>query len=241
MNTTHRQITAFRKTLLIAGTTLMLLPGIYTSASAQEQLRDKMYITDLFEVTMRSGTSTANSIVKILKSGDSLQVLEEDIASQYSLVEADDGKSGYVLSRFLDDMPSARERLVRSSQTNQDQKQVITELGEQISLLQSKLSSAQTDNESLKNTLIASEDELEEVRHAAENTLRILDDNEHLQAIVTELRREKQNLADENDSLKDSTKMDWFIRGATVALVAFLLGIIVTRIRWGKKDSWGSY
>ncbi len=239
MKKTHRQTTAFRKPLLIAAATVMLLPGLYPNASAQGQ--ELKYVTDIFEVTMRSGTSTSNSIVKLLKSGDAVQVLEEDIASQYSLVETADGKNGYVLSRFLDDMPSAREQLAQSIQGNENQKQLITELGEQISLLQSNLSSAQTDSESLKSALIASENEFEEVRTAAENTLRILDDNEHLQAIVTELRREKQKLTDENDSLNDSTKMDWFIRGAAVSLVAFLLGIVVTRIRWGKKDSWGSY
>ncbi len=233
----QRQLASLRKPLLYAGATILLLLGFCTHAMAQNQ----RYITDVFEVTMRSGTSTANSIVKILKSGEAVQVLEEDLASQYSLVETEDGKKGYVLTRFLDEMPSARERLVQTNQKNESQRQSIAELGEQINQLESKLSSEQTDNESLKITLLASENELEEVRSASENTLSILDDNERLQAVVTELRKEKQKLSDENDSLKDSTKMDWFIRGAAVSLIAFLLGIIVTRIRWSKKDSWGSY
>jgi SH3 domain protein len=48
-------------------------------------------------------------------------------------------------------------------------------------------------------------------------------------------------LTDENATLKDSTRMDWFIRGAAVSLVAFLIGILMTRIRWKKQESWGSY
>ena len=75
----------------------------------------------------------------------------------------------------------------------------------------------------------------------AENTLSILDDNERLKVIEEDLRSEKRQLSEENLRLKDSTKMDWFIRGAAVSLIAFLLGIIVTRISWKKKDSWGSY
>ncbi len=238
MKTTHRQIVFFRKQLFIAGVTLALLPGFFTSASALEK---KKYVIDIFEVTMRNGTSTANSIVKILKSGEVVQVIEEDLGSNYSLVETNDGKQGYILSRFLDDVPSARERLVKSSRINEKQRQSIAELGEKISQLQSTLSTEQTDNESLKNTLIASENELEKIRTAAENTLSILSDNERLKAVVTELRKDKQTLTDENEILNDSTKMDWFIRGAAVSLIAFILGIIVTRIRWSKKDSWGSY
>jgi len=72
---------------------------------------DVKYITDEFEVTMRSGTSTSNSIVRMLGSGESVTVLEEDLASQYSLVETDDNKKGYVLSRFLRDIPPARQSL----------------------------------------------------------------------------------------------------------------------------------
>jgi SH3 domain protein len=66
------------------------------------------YITDEFEVTMRSGTSTSNSIVRMLRSGQAVTVLEEDLASQYSLVETDDNKKGYVLSRFLMEVPVTR-------------------------------------------------------------------------------------------------------------------------------------
>ena len=31
---------------------------------------DVMYVTDQFEITMRSGTSTANSIIRMLRSGE---------------------------------------------------------------------------------------------------------------------------------------------------------------------------
>lgn len=217
---------------------LMLILGLAIAGKADAA---KKYVTDVFEVTMRSGTSTSNNIVKILKSGQAVEVLEEDLASQYSLVEIDDGKKGYVLSRFLDNIPSARERLTFLQEKSDQQKQTVASLGDEIKQLKSELDNEQTDNDSLKNTLLASESELDRVRTASENTLSILDDNNRLQSVVEILREEKQSLSDENDSLKDSTKMDWFIRGAGVSIIAFLLGIIVTRIRWRKQDNWGSY
>jgi SH3 domain protein len=207
----------------------------------QHAMAANKYVTDEFEVTMRSGTSTSNSIVLLLKSGDKVSVLEEDLASQYSLVETEEGKKGYVLSRFLNELPSAKERLSEAQQENQQQSQSISTLRNEISQLRADYEDEQADNESLKSTLLASESELGRVRSASEDTLNILEDNERLNSIVETLREEKQTLADENERLKDSTGIDWFVRGAAVSLVAFLLGIIITRIRWRKQDTWGSY
>ena len=237
MNMGWKRLFSNRNSLSQFGLVLFLLPFFAVPANAEGQ----KYITDNLEVTMRSGTSTANSIVRILKSGQAVTILEEDLASQYSLVETDDGKKGYVLSRFLDEIPSARQRLEQLQQKSQKQIETISSLGEEIQQLKTELNNEQTDNESLKGTLLASENELTKIRTASENTLSILEDNERLKSIVAELRKDKQNLSDENDSLKDSTKMDWFIRGAAVSLIAFLLGIIITRIRWRKQDAWGSY
>ena len=59
--------------------------------------------------------------------------------------------------------------------------------------------------------------------------------------MVEQLREEKAQLTEVNAELSDSTKLDWFIRGGAVSLIAFVIGILVTRIRWKKQDSWGSY
>ena len=93
----------------------------------------------------------------------------------------------------------------------------------------------------LKSTLRASEQELSEVRGAAQNTLNILEQNKQLQTVVEQLRDEKAQLTETNAELKDSTRLDWFVRGGAVSLIAFVIGILVTRIRWRKQDSWGSY
>lgn len=201
----------------------------------------EMYITDQFEVTMRSGTSTANSIMKVLKSGEAVNVLEADLATQYSLVESSDGKKGYVLTRFLDEIPSARERLEKLQVKSDQQTQTIEELSAEIEKLESNLENQKTDNEALKTALLASESELAQVREASANALITLAENDRLNSIVTVLREEKESLTRENNALKDTTQIDWFIRGGVFFLIAFLLGIIVTRIRWRKQDSWGSY
>lgn len=210
------------------------LPGLSSAAETR-------YVTDEFEITMRSGTSTANSIVKMLKSGEPVTVVEDDPATQYTLVETGDGKQGYVLSRFLMGQPAARQSLADLQQRFGRQKELIDTQAERIAELERALEQEKTDNQALKSTLRSSEQELAEVRGAARDTLNILEQNSQLQTVVEELRMEKTALEESVAKLSDSTRLDWFVRGGAVSLIAFLIGIIVTRIRWRKQDSWGSY
>ncbi len=199
------------------------------------------YVTDQFEITLRSGPSTSNSIIAMLKSGQAVKVLKQDDATRYSLVETDNGKQGYVLTRYLDDQASGRERFARLQQQS-------IELKQQIARLKQDLQDAKTLNDQdaeeiagLSAKLNTTETELEHLKTATRDTRLIMQQNDELKSRINEIETQKDKLAEENRQYKDSTAMDWFIRGAAVSLIAFLLGILVTRIRWKKRDSWGHY
>ena len=218
---------------------ILLLTSIATMTSALAA--PQKYITDEFEVTMRSGTSTANEILRMLKSGEAVTVLEEDVDTKYSLVELEGGKKGYVLNRYLVDAPSAKFQLDELNIKSASQQKTNDLLQSRLNNLQSELDVELADSSSLKAALLATENELSRVRDAAENTLSIVDENAQLESTVTKLTQSNSVLVEENSNLKDARNMDWFIRGAAVSLTAFLLGILITRIRWKKRDSWGSY
>ncbi len=216
---------------------LLLVAAISHSGNTLAATR---YITDEFEVTMRSGTSTTNNILQLLKSGEAVTVLEVAV-DNYSLVESESGKKGYVLTRYLVDSPSSKDQLARLKLGFTKQQEANSLLQSEIQKLKTALESEQADSVSLRNALLTTEDELSRVRQAAENTLSIVDKNEELKSRVDALGQNNSILNEENAALKDNSNMDWFIRGAGVSLIAFILGILITRIRWRKKDSWGSY
>ena len=225
--------------LNILNLSLLLLGAMTTSSNALAATQK--YITDEFEVTMRSGTSTANEILRMLKSGEAVTILEEDVDSKYSLVEIEDGRKGYVLNRYLIDLPSSKYQLEQLQIKATAQQEANALLRSDIIELQTDLEIEQSDSRNLKTALLATENELSRVRDAAQNTLTIVDENDRLKVRVDELMQNDSMLSEENAFLKDSRNMDWFIRGAGVSLIAFVLGIIITRIRWRKQDSWGSY
>ena len=222
-------------------TRTILLALAFFFATGPSYAAETRYVTDEFEVTMRSGTSTSNSIVRMLRSGEAVTVLEEDPAANYSLVETASGKQGYVLTRFLMPIPAARQRLEELEARFEQQKTRLNQQSSEIAELKQSLGQEKADNSALTTTLRASERELSEVRTAAQETLSIQDQNKRLQTVVDQLRQEKTELTETVAELTDSTRLDWFLRGGAVSLIAFIIGILVTRIRWKKQDSWGSY
>ena len=73
------------------------------------------YVSDELEITMRSGQGVKFGIRKMLTSGAKLEVLETDPAG-YSKVRTEQGVDGWVLSRYLSNTPSARDRIAASEQ-----------------------------------------------------------------------------------------------------------------------------
>lgn len=219
-------------------TRFLLFVSLVFSSLSWAQTR---YVTDQFEVTLRSGTSTSNSIITMLKSGQPLTIIEEDLATKYTLVETANGKQGYVLSRFLDNQPSGRERFAKLQVESEKLKQTIARLKSELNDFKQQKNSDTSSINQLKTNLAQTEAELAKLKEETRDTIRVIKQNDSLKARINDLEAEKRTLSEENAKYKDSTAMDWFIRGAGVSLAAFLLGIIVTRIRWKKRDSWGSY
>jgi SH3 domain protein len=66
---------------------------------------ERMYVGNILKVTLRTGPGTDHKVVKMLKSGQEVEVLEP--GKDWSRVSAPDGTEGWVLSRFISPkMPS---------------------------------------------------------------------------------------------------------------------------------------
>jgi len=215
--------------------------ALFLSLSATLTWAETRYVTDEFKVTLRTGTSTSNSILTMLKSGEPVKTLKQDDSTKYTLVETKTGKQGYILTRFLDDQPSGRQLYSQLQVKSNHQLETIQSL--KIALQALKKTQADTDNNltSVNEVLTATSDELNQLKDSTSNTVAIIKKNKAQQTQILQLEDEKAQLLAENTNYQESTAMDWFIIGASVSLLAFLLGIIVTRIRWTKRDSWGDF
>ena len=204
-------------------------------------LAESRWVSDEFEITLRTGPSTSNAIQLMIKSGTELEVLERDAASGYSRVRTPGGTEGWVLTRYLMTEPSAREQL----QTLTGQLTTATTQG---SSLNSQLAAVRSEYQSAERRIKQLEDEnakltadLAEIKRTAANVLSINDQNKELrdQLNATEIRVD--TLEHENRDLMSQTKRYWFMSGALVLVIGIVLGLWLPRIRWQRRSRYDRF
>ncbi|MDH5552316.1 MAG: TIGR04211 family SH3 domain-containing protein [Nitrosomonas sp.] len=209
---------------------------LFISSLAQAETR---YVTDEFEITLRSGPSSTHTIQRMLKSGASLTVLERDEETGYSHVKTSGGTEGWVLNRYLMREPAARVQLeglssqlakvnegslrVRANaikKTHDDATKRITEL--------------ERENKNLQN-------ELTNIKSIAANVLAIDQQNDELSQDLADKDAQINSLQKENQILSSDTQRDWFIAGALVLFVGLFLGLVIPKIQWRKRSRYDSF
>lgn len=212
--------------------TLLCLLGLFSITAWAAPAR---YVTDELEINMRSGPTNNHRIVRMLDAGTRLEVLE-NAEDGWSLVRTSTGAEGWVLSRYLANAPSARERLsaaetslAQARQELQSLKQNLGGESQRLAAAQAELAQVSTANEQMKQQL-----------GEAARGVAMANENRDLKKSVVDLQREIEMLQNERERLQDRSQRDWFVAGSLVVFAGFLSGIIVTRIRWRKKSSWSS-
>lgn len=223
-----------KKILLSMLLVLPLLSPILSFAGATR------YVSDELEITMRSGQGVKFGIRKMLPSGAKLEVLENDPAG-YSKVRTEQGVEGWVLSRYLSNTPSARDRIAASEQEVVNLQLEVAKYKEELTNLTTRKSDAEGENMSLKETAQRLSTELDDLRKTASNAVGLDNENRQLKEKLQQTDHDMQLLIIENSALKDNEAKSWFLIGAAVLFGGLLLGLILPRLRFQKKDSWNNF
>ena len=216
--------------------TLVLL-SVVTCLQAETR-----YVTDKLKITMRSGESATHKIIRMLPSGYPLEVLSRNKANGYSRIRTQNGKTGYVLTRQLTELPSARERLEVAEKKLQELQEEPGRLSARLSKLQTEHDELQkqfTEVDRVKQTL---EQELQSIRRTASNAIRISSERNELRKQVATLTHQVEDLKQENRELSNNSDQQWFMIGAGVIVGGIILGLILPHLRVRRrKSSWGSF
>lgn len=208
-------------------------------ALATPALAQTLYVTDKLEVPLRAGTSTRYKIVRMLESGDSVQILKHDKESGHSQVRTADGSTGWILTRYLMDQPAPRERMLRAEKALEPLKTENTQLKERLAALSGTQQEADTRYSKLQQENQRLSQELAQIHKTAANAITIDQRNRELEKQMVDMERELQLVEQENQSLSDGNAQTWFLRGAGVLLLGGFLGLIIPRVRWHKRNRWG--
>jgi SH3 domain protein len=199
---------------ILAALMLLLLPLILVAETRFVEV----------EVTLRRGQSTNHGIVRMIRSGTPVDVLESDVASGYTRIRMPGGTEGWILSRYLMAEPATREELVASQQRVD---RLTRENGELVG-----------ERDRLSTEADALAEELARLKNLSASTLALEEANKRFEANAVRDQKIIEDLRVENEKLSGTSSREWFLAGGGVLFFGLLLGLILPRIRWRRQRSW---
>ena len=218
---------AHRVILLSLFSLAMMVPTVATAETA--------YVSDQLEITLRRGQGTQFGIRAMLDSGTRVEVLGRDEASGYTQVRTASGTEGWVLTRYLQNQPAAREQLAAARQAQTAAEQKAAEAVAELEAVESANADMRAQISGLEAQVADLQTELRRVSSAAARPMEIQRRNEQLVEEVRTLEQERDRLGMElraEQSLRDN-----WITGAAIAFLGLAVGLLAPHLR-RRKSGW---
>jgi len=189
------------------------------------------YVTDSFQITLRTGPSTANQIIAMPSSGQAVEILES--SGDWSRVRIGDdprnSKEGWVLSRYLITRQPWEVQAMALKKENTGIKEKLARVSGELS---QKMDEVRELSEKLKDTdesLAKIKADYESLREGAADYLKLRTAHEKTEIALAALKREIATLKEDNAKLRSSRAYKWLGMGALVLLIGLGIGSVVGR------------
>lgn len=192
-------------------------------------LAETMYVSDVLKLTVRAGKGTSEKIIAVIESGQTVDVLQPE--DEWALVLLDDGKEGWVLNRYLTGKITNNIKLKLLKKKHKALTvQSATLLEENIKLKE--------ENKKFKSELDKVQKKAEELKISYEALRTESADYIKLKSKYTKATLQLDEYTKKSALLeKELTKLEfrrtirWFLTGAGVLLLGFLIGFATRRQR----------
>jgi len=214
-----------------------LLISLFGLALVASSWARAAYITDEFLAPLRSGQTNAYRIIAQLRSGMQVDVLEQNTEAGYSRIRTANGSEGWILSRYLEQQPIARDRLKTMQGELEKAQQRLQNLDGNGKQLQEELEQLSEGNQTLTIINNKLQEELNYVRDVSGNAISINERNQKLIEDTQHLQNQVELLAAEKSRLEEDRSQDFFLYGAGAILLGLIVGFIAPNLRPKRKDT----
>ncbi len=190
------------------------------------------YVTDVFDVMVRTGPDISHKIIAMPKSGTQIEILEvpdEQEDSEWAAVRLPNGKEGWILSQYLIFGPPKKELIARLQKENDSltqKEEVLVKENRRLKQEQKEVKKALTLQTKRANTL---EQSYEKLKSESKNFLALKGSHEKASQELDTKTNQVEKLKKELDALQKNQTLWWFIAGASIILVGFLIGYLSRR------------
>lgn len=195
------------------------------------------YVSDNLVITLRTGQGNQFQIIKTLSSGTKLNVLEET-QTGYTKVSLPDGTEGWVRSQYLSNDPPAAIVLEKTQDKLTKLQDKLAKIESDYNSLRKEKASLDSNYSKLQSSNKSTKDELEKLSQVAAHPKQLQSENDELREKYANMSNEYNLIKQENQVLKDRSKRYWFLAGALVIIIGIVIGLIIPKLRFRRKDSW---
>lgn len=210
-------------------TFLFLTCLFFTVATASGETR---YVTDVFEVMVRTGPNLTHKIVAMPKSGTPVEVVDlpnEQRVDDWVKVRLGGDKEGWMLSQFLIPGPPKQDVIVRLEADNgmlKKRAQTLAEENARLKQESKELEMALTEQTTKGNAL---KNAFETLKTESKDFLAMQASYEGASQELKTKTKQVEELQKEVEGLRKSQTLRWFVAGASIILVGYVIGYLSRR------------
>jgi SH3 domain protein len=229
-------------------TIFFYLTVLTLSIFLQPAAAETRYVDDQLIITLRMGKSSQHKILKTLKTGTPLEILNEEDET-YLKVRTQDGTEGYVLRQYVSSNPPKSQRIAELERLNSSLQKKISSLEAANSNLKTQINSYQENYQQEVSSISVKSAELEKNLEQAminerimaekydtllaqsENVVEITAERDLLSEKSKKLQADVAVLSEKNEKLSDARMVKWFLAGGGVFFFGWIIGKISRKKR----------
>ncbi|NVM57390.1 MAG: TIGR04211 family SH3 domain-containing protein [Desulfobacterales bacterium] len=198
---------------------LFLACFFLTVTSARSEM---MYVTDVIEVMVRTAPNLEHKIIAMPTSGTKVEVLE--VLDEWARVRLPNEKEGWMLSRYLASGPPSKEVITKLERENHDLRLRAKALSERNARLKKERKELETALSKRTQTAQALKKAYDTLKGGSKDFLALKASYEKASEELATKNKQVRELEKEVEDLRQSQTLQWFLAGASVILVGFIIG-----------------
>jgi SH3 domain protein len=210
----------------------MVLIGLLILPAAS--VAETVYVSEDFEITMRTGPGSDRKIISLVQSGKALEIVEK--GEEWSMVRDHGGKEGWVLNRYLtasQPCPMVLDRVRQDydvlAAKYKGLKETFDVLDAQKKATDADLSQNQKDRDELSTAY-------ETLKKESSEFLKLKQRHKQVTADLEAEKTLSAKLDEENMQMKRSRIIQWVLTGGGIMLVGFFIGLFSSSRRKSRSS-----